>query len=69
MSMNPFCAQLLPMSENDNDNVHLEQLVDVVQPTITKAQHLPLPRPLSQHRPMTVVPTGHPLSVSSAAVH
>ena len=34
--MNPFYAQLLPMSENDSDNVHLEQLVDVMQPTIAQ---------------------------------
>ena len=31
--MIPFCAELLPMSENDTDGVHLEQLVDVMQST------------------------------------
>ena len=34
VSTNPSCVQRLPMSENDN--VHLEQLVDVMQPTITQ---------------------------------
>ena len=34
--MLPFCAKLLPMSENDTDRVHLEQLVDVMQSTIAQ---------------------------------
>ena len=36
--MNAFCAQLIPISETENDtaNVNLEQLVDIVQPTIAQ---------------------------------
>ena len=35
-SMSPFCNKLLNMSENGNDNVEMEQLREVMQPTLTK---------------------------------